>query len=255
MNRSIKCVAASAAIALSFTSCTGTGELETLQAENAVLQSQLAEAQTKISELEEKLQTTVSEESDTITTTEEVTAVLSPEEVQSYISIGAAIIDDINSAGGVDVDIYWRNNSDKDIKYIRFTMEFINAVDDIVADDITNHTSFIGKATGPVSPTTMTIEEKKNIPERFTGFYYKAGEKWESVISNQQASGFFYRDDNYNEVVINESEEDKFMIKYSWEAIMYNSTARRINISQIDIEYMDGTKLTLSQEEVIGAYL
>jgi len=101
-----------------------------------------------------------------------------------------------NSAGGVDLYINWKNNSEKTIKYAYFEVVPLNAVDDVVTSDIGRGSLFRGQETGP----------------------FKKG----------QGSG----SDMY------------------YENAWYNNTIVRAELRKIDIEYMDGTTVTLQDEDV-----
>ena len=57
-----------------------------------------------------------------------------------------------NSAGGVDLYITFMNISDKTIKYVIFSVEAYNAVDDPVRCNIKNDEYFNGQVTGPIEP-------------------------------------------------------------------------------------------------------
>jgi hypothetical protein len=56
----------------------------------------------------------------------------------------------VNSAGGIELNFRAKNNSGKEIKYIRFKVDLYNAVDDKIEDEIKN-TSFVDvEITGPI---------------------------------------------------------------------------------------------------------
>jgi outer membrane murein-binding lipoprotein Lpp len=71
------------------------------------------------------------------------------EKAKSIVRVSKVYPGKPNSAGGVDVYISWRNNSDKVIKYIVFAVEPYNAVNDKVGSEIGNFSMFRGKSTGP----------------------------------------------------------------------------------------------------------
>jgi hypothetical protein len=70
--------------------------------------------------------------------------------LRESIKVQKYYTDSPNSAGGVDVNIVWKNLSKKTVKYARFTVVPYNAVGDIVASEIGGETSKVVKATGPV---------------------------------------------------------------------------------------------------------
>ncbi len=55
-----------------------------------------------------------------------------------------------NSAGGCDYTIYYKNKSHKTIKYVNFSIDFYNAVDDRVYCEIRGRSSCSCKDTGPI---------------------------------------------------------------------------------------------------------
>ena len=61
-----------------------------------------------------------------------------------------------NSAGGVDLNIVLKNISDKTIKYVVFSVEAFNRVDDPVRCDIRNDKYFRGRDTGPIEPLKVS---------------------------------------------------------------------------------------------------
>jgi hypothetical protein len=65
-----------------------------------------------------------------------------------------------NSAGGVDVDIFFKNISDKRIKYIYFTVVPYNRVDDIVRSEIGEKSSAILEQVGYIEPNDFSEDNK-----------------------------------------------------------------------------------------------
>jgi hypothetical protein len=67
------------------------------------------------------------------------------------ILVRGAAVDNVNSAGGVDIAIDWVYlNNKKDIKYIEFTFSPYNNVSDVQSSEIGGYTRFTGQATGPI---------------------------------------------------------------------------------------------------------
>lgn len=56
----------------------------------------------------------------------------------------------VNSAGGIELNFRAKNNSGKEIKYIRFDVEFRNAVGDRIQDEITDDYSVSVEVVGPI---------------------------------------------------------------------------------------------------------
>ena len=99
------------------------------------------------------------------------------EEVQNIIKIRMVRVDQINSVGGVDMDIGWENTSNKTIKYIYFHVDPYNAVGDKVTCEIGDHSRYIGKSTGPFDPGYKSYYE-------FTSGEYMVGSIWECCWYN-----------------------------------------------------------------------
>lgn len=57
----------------------------------------------------------------------------------------------VNSAGGIELNFRAKNNSGKEIKYIRFDVEFRNAVGDKIQDEITDKYSVSVEVVGPIA--------------------------------------------------------------------------------------------------------
>lgn len=115
-------------------------------------------------------------------------------EIRNSIKITSYYLTSPNSANGVSTYFYYKNLSDKVIKYLVWTGYPINAVNDIVSCEIRGNSSFSGKDTGPVK---------------------KGG------------TGGGY-----------------------WDCAWYNSTAKKLILEKIDIEYMDGSTLCIKGDDL-----
>lgn len=73
-------------------------------------------------------------------------------DVKYSIKIKSAYLSHPNSAGGVDAYFYYKNCSNKTIKYLIWEGMPINAVGDPVSCEIRGNSIFHGKDTGPVKP-------------------------------------------------------------------------------------------------------
>ncbi|MFT5421688.1 MAG: hypothetical protein ACI9D5_002446 [Candidatus Endobugula sp.] len=60
-----------------------------------------------------------------------------------------------NSANGVDIQITYKNISDRIIKYVTFHVQFKNAVNDVVAGEISGQKITSLRATGPIKPNAV----------------------------------------------------------------------------------------------------
>lgn len=57
-----------------------------------------------------------------------------------------------DSAGGIDIQVHFKNNTNKIIKYVKFTFIAFNAVGDSVSCRVTNQSEKVGEFTGPLNP-------------------------------------------------------------------------------------------------------
>lgn len=193
------------------------------------------------------------------TTTIATTPALTKDEVQNVIAIAGAKITKINSADGVDVKVFWRNNSDKDIKYITFKLEIYNAVNDVIADSISGKSVFNCQLTGPVEPFQNIIDSI--ISGEDTLEYLWCSYNMDDVIYDDNL-GLCYCGPNIDpstgvreRFAIPVEDYDIMTTDTEWETIMYNKTANTVKIIGVSIEYMDGTTFDLSEEDVELAYI
>lgn len=73
-------------------------------------------------------------------------------DVKHSVKITEAKLHSPNSAGGVDVEVNFKNLSDKTIKYFVWEGYPLNAVGDRVGCEIRGMGNFRGKVTGPIKP-------------------------------------------------------------------------------------------------------
>lgn len=72
--------------------------------------------------------------------------------VKKSVKITSAYLSSPNSAGGCDANVWYKNMSDKTIKYLVWTGYPINAVGDRVGCEIRGFQDYRGKDTGPIKP-------------------------------------------------------------------------------------------------------
>jgi len=64
---------------------------------------------------------------------------------------------DLNSAGGIELTFAGNNISDKQIKYVRFTLELRNSVGDIIKDEIKDKSTIDLEIVGPIWPKNVAL--------------------------------------------------------------------------------------------------
>lgn len=166
---------------------------------------------------------------------------------------------DMNSADGVSVEIIWRNDSGKDIKYIDFTAVPYNAVGDVVACEIRGRTATKLSSTGPHNSFDI------NNMGKYPYFYHKStktGVGDRSFVNVDKETGEYKVLDNLTTDIntletifsyyylTNDDCNYIFDIMGIWDVVWYNSTIKDVRISKIEVEYMDGTKETIDNPPI-----
>lgn len=174
------------------------------------------------------------------------------DKAREHIRIGGVNIEEINSADGVSVGVYWRNVSQKDMKYLTFTLVPYNGVGDQVYSSIGSKSEVRCRVTGVLPPSATLINER--LEENY--FYYLSPKNtWEyiSTFGKGNHSYSYYNFTNtWNLVDVNLSDADMtnaFQQAY-FDCIWYNSTVKEARLTAIEIEYMDGTKVVLKGDEI-----
>lgn len=158
------------------------------------------------------------------------TKTYSKQEVQNCIKVLDAYLSDVDSFGGIEIEIIWQNTSNKTIKYITFSVIPYNAVGDVVSCDISDKTTANCKVTGPIEKSTLeNAEVAYKIPTENTRGYYSLG---------------FQTDYGYPEGF----DLNKFGNIDIWGPVWYNNSIETIKITGIKIEYMDGSIIELNEQ-------
>ena len=116
------------------------------------------------------------------------------ETIKNSVKITSYYLTSPNSASGVDAYFYYKNLSDKPIKYLVWEGYPINAVGDMVSCTIRDYSNYRGKDTGPVK-------------------------------KGSSGGG-------------------------CWSCAWYNWEAKKLILTGVDIEYMDGSKLLIREDEL-----
>ncbi|MFR5848028.1 MAG: hypothetical protein ACLUFD_00110 [Faecalibacterium sp.] len=184
---------------------------------------------------------------------------------------------DKNSVGGASPTVYYCNNSSKTIKYITWYMTPYNAVGDAVRCSIRGYSQARGLTTGPIEPYHLDIPSSPNLfndksvdqdgPFSYIDdltFYYINNGVVKSIdnlcdIYIDKYNQPFVR--NYNSGTSNYATyltEDeiknaayKFELSY-FDCLWYNSTIRDFRVNKAVVEFMDGTKQTVSSGQLYG---
>lgn len=114
--------------------------------------------------------------------------------LKKSVKITTARLSSPNSASGCSATVYYKNLSNKTIKYFTWVGHCINAVGDRVSCEIRGDDEYRGRDTGPVRP-------------------------------GKSSGG-------------------------NWDCIIYNWSAKKLIITEVEIEYTDGSYLNISQNEM-----
>lgn len=156
---------------------------------------------------------------------------------------------DCNSVGGIEPTIVWRNDSGKTIKYIYFTCVPYNAVGDIVSCDITRRTYAKLQSTGPYKTFTNADLEQ---PWPRPIIYFKR--RTEPIGGSNGEYSVFAYDDSIRQYkrfpLAQEDLKHVYNFENSWNPIWYNYSVDYINITKVEVVYMDGTSETISNPPI-----
>ena len=180
-----------------------------------------------------------------------------------------------DSVGGVSPSIGYRNNSDKTIKYIDFTMVPYNAVGDTVSCEIRGNSAATGRVTGPIDTfaidtdstlhTITKIGMKDSNPfktyrELTHNYTINDGKNsiW-PVYVDQYGNCFvedLWTDTSQGQTYLTDDEVQNatYGRTDSWDRLWYNNSIKGITVTKAVVTYMDGSKQTLSQEELYSGH-
>lgn len=144
--------------------------------------------------------------------------------------------------GGVSLRIYWRNESEKEIKYITFSMEPYNSVGDKIENAVDGETdSKINcRIVGPIPKTVMGkyLKYKENI----TGIYL-----WNKICDSDTDKPYVEQilDGNY---YLTEDDIAKTAIAHYWKDVWNTQQLISVKLVNVKIEYMDGTESNITED-------
>lgn len=184
---------------------------------------------------------------------------------------------EMNSVGGVSVNIYYCNNSSKTIKYITWYMTPYNAVNDPVTCSVHGQAQITGKTTGPIEPLEIRLPQtskfypgKSSNPDNpfseydYASYNINTGYKNTfypySAVKVDKFGNYFVdiynlstKKDEYIYLTDNEIQNDMYgynesMFKNAW----YNTSIRSFRVNKAVVEFMDGSKQTVPENQLYG---
>lgn len=176
---------------------------------------------------------------------------------------------DMNSVGGVSVELDYRNNSGKTIKYIDWHAVAYNRVNDRVACEITGNSSVTLRVTGPVEPErAFSIDPNETVHKRskaegtpFSEYRYTSYKinddddddkinGWSFVFLDKYGNLYAEKSYDINGYVYLTDEEINNAIydgeNAYFENVFYNHMIDYIQIDYAVVTYMDNTKQTVN---------
>jgi len=147
----------------------------------------------------------------------------------------------INSVGGVNPTIYYRNETGKTIKYIHFTSFPVNAVGDKVYSSIGNKSTIDLVVTGPIETFDF-----QNIPSS-TYYYVTRGIVYPIYTYTGKPTISYYDSDNEYKYTAHDIPDTDYVNCYmrtTWDCPWYNSTTYNIAIEKVTIIFMDNTEIS-----------
>lgn len=185
---------------------------------------------------------------------------------------------DMNSVGGVSPTIYYCNNSGKTIKYITWYMTPYNAVNDAVTCSVRGYSQVTGKTTGPINPMEIKIDTSRKLytnkklnsdspfaVSRSTSYCINTSLKstvtpYEFVEADNFGNYFVeiydWSTSKYSYIYLTDDEIQNYMYDYNismFENAWYNNTIRSFKVTKAVVEFMDGSKQTISENQLYGA--
>ena len=190
---------------------------------------------------------------------------------------------------GVSPTVCFRNNSNKTIKYVTFTLVPTNAVGDRVSCTISGRSSVSAQAVGPIAPTKFdkTVANTVTSPTSMgdfgpfqaqqqlaTNYYFGAEERNGHRIFLDKDGNAYYIDsytpastlsvidhsktlgqlDSTTYLTDDELQNAVYDTAVEWECLWYNSTINDIAVTKAEVIYMDGSKETLNQKALYSGH-
>lgn len=142
----------------------------------------------------------------------------------------------MDSVGGVDPYVGFRNNSGKDIKYITMEMTPFNRVDDPVSCTIRGYSTTTCTATGPYKPDVGIGQGMYSITSGAV-----------PVLGRNTDHPYYYTTRSFDKMELDPSQYAKTFTAFpGWENVWYNNNIHKIIVTKVNIDYMDGTSDVLS---------
>lgn len=171
-----------------------------------------------------------------------------------------------NSVAGISIGINYCNNSAKTIKYITWYVTPYNAVGDSVRCTVTGQSQATCKTTGPIDPMSATIDTSGHLSAKsnrstdnpfadYTYTDYRINDNGKQYWVNADKNNNFFVQRGTDYIYLTDSETQNYAYKNNMSAfqcVWYNSTIRSFRVDKAVVEFMDGSKQTISSNQLYG---
>ena len=195
----------------------------------------------------------------------------------------------VDAFDGVSPTICFRNNSNKTIKYVTFTIVPFNAVGDRASCTITGRSAVSTRVVGPIAPTKFdkTVANTVTSPSYMgdfgpfqaqqqlaTDYFFGAEERNGHRIFLDKDGNAYYIDsytpasvlagidhsktlgqlDSTTYLTDDELQNAVYCDAVEWDCLWYNGTIDELAVTQAVVEYMDGSKETINQKALYSGH-
>lgn len=180
-----------------------------------------------------------------------------------------------NSANGISPTIWYRNNSNKTIKYIYWYVTAYNSVGD-PEKSYTGNETVVLRSVGPISPfipdlsldTSYTYTEKSVSADSpfktyTTGRYFIAAGGGRQLVYRDKYGNFYAHNGTSNVsdpskyIYLSDTEiNEALMGQYDrFEIAWYSSQIKEIRVRKAVVEYMDGSQETIPESSINSSHM
>lgn len=164
----------------------------------------------------------------------------------------------MNSVGGVEPTIGWRNTSGKTIKYVDWYLTAYNRVGDPVQCDISGKSTIIAESIGPIESYTPISDSGQlnyyfgswNIygwKDNSDNYSYSIVCDYDFLTSEEKRDfNFLLTDDEVQNAVYDHKSE--------FEPCWYNYSISEFRVSKAIVTFMDGSKVTVPGNKIYSSY-
>ena len=164
----------------------------------------------------------------------------------------------MNSVGGVEPTIGWRNTSGKTIKYVDWYLTAYNRVGDPVQCDISGKSTIIAESIGPIESYTPISDSGQlnyyfgswNIygwKDNSDNYSYSIVCDYDFLTSEEKRDfNFLLTDDSVQNAVYDHKSE--------FEPCWYNYSISEFRVSKAIVTFMDGSKVTVPGNKIYSSY-